>query len=347
MSYFSTFTPAKLNKQTKFRNSEIKLGERTALPKDNENIEQFIATTDAVFIVFGIEEDLGVIANNGIPGTNKAWEIFTQTFLNIQNNNYLKGKNIALLGSFDFSELVANYNNTNLKDADSLHNLYEMIALIDKEVSYLVSKIIEAKKIPIIIGGGHNNAYGNIKGLSLALGKSVNAVNFDAHTDFRNLEGRHSGNGFSYAYDHCFLKKYFIFGAHENYLSKSILKNIEATQGNVMFNTYEEIMVREEKSFKKELLTALNHVNNTSFGVEVDMDAIVGIPASAQTPSGFSMEKARQFVHFFGSQKNAAYLHICEAAPALAQPNQVGQVGKAITYLVTDFIKAKIELLDN
>jgi formiminoglutamase len=38
----------------------------------------------------------------------------------------------------------------------------------------------------------------------------VNAINFDAHSDFRILEGRHSGNGFSYAYEEGFLKKYFI-----------------------------------------------------------------------------------------------------------------------------------------
>jgi formiminoglutamase len=72
-------------------------------------------------------------------------------------------------------------------------------------------------KNPII--GGHNNSYGNIKGTALAKGKPVNAINFDAHSDFRILEGRHSGNGFSYAYEEGFLKKFY-FGLHENYTSK-------------------------------------------------------------------------------------------------------------------------------
>jgi arginase family enzyme len=40
--------------------------------------------------------------------------------------------------------------------------------------------------------------------------KTINAINFDAHSDFRILEGRHSGNGFSYAYEEGFLKKYFV-----------------------------------------------------------------------------------------------------------------------------------------
>ena len=55
------------------------------------------------------------------------------------------------------------------------------------------------------------------------------------------------------------------------------------------------------------------------------------------TPSGFSMNQARQFVHHFGSNKLAKYLHICEAVP---RKNSPIKVGKAISYLITDFIKA-------
>jgi formiminoglutamase len=47
----------------------------------------------------------------------------------------------------------------------------------------------------------------------------VNAINFDAHSTFI-LEGRHSGNGFSYAYEEGFLKNILFFGLHENYTSK-------------------------------------------------------------------------------------------------------------------------------
>jgi formiminoglutamase len=34
-----------------------------------------------------------------------------------------------------------------------------------------------------------NNSYGNIKGTALAKGKPINAINFDAHSDFRILKG--------------------------------------------------------------------------------------------------------------------------------------------------------------
>lgn len=80
----------------------------------------------------------------------------------------------------------------------------ELVSKIDKEVVHIIRTIINCGKIPIIIGGGHNNSYGNIKGTALANGKPINAVNFDAHSDFRILEGRHSGNGFSYAHSEGF-----------------------------------------------------------------------------------------------------------------------------------------------
>ena len=48
-------------------------------------------------------------------------------------------------------------------------------------------------------------------------------------------------------------------------------------------------------------------------------DAIPNIASSAMTLSGFSIEKLRQFIYFFGNNQNAAYLHICEGAPELGE----------------------------
>ena len=347
MAYFKNFNKLQLNTLINFRNNEIKIGERVDYPDENQDIEAFISQTESDFVVFGIAEDFGVIANCGIAGTRLAWNEFVKCFVNIQNNSLLKGKSVAILGHFDFENLLDLDRNFSIKNAEDLQILHEVVSKIDKEISYLVSLIIKYKKIPIIIGGGHNNSYGNIKGLSLAKGKSVNVINFDAHTDFRNLEGRHSGNGFSYAYDHGFLKRYFIFGVHENYLSKSILKNIENTEGNVLYNTYEEIAIREEKGFTNELKKALEHIEKDCFGIEIDMDALPNIPSSAQTPSGFSIEKARRFVHYFGQHKKASYLHLCEAAPSLSPVETRNLTAKAMVYLVTDFIKAKLKTNDN
>ena len=83
-------------------------------------------------------------------------------------------------------ELVQNLDFNVSEDRAKMSQLVEQI---DKEVSHIVCTIVKAGKIPIIIGGGHNNAYGNIKGTALAKGKPINAINFDAHSDFRIFGG--------------------------------------------------------------------------------------------------------------------------------------------------------------
>ncbi len=279
----------------------------------------------------------------GRAGAAGAWDSFIKSFLNIQHNRFCKAHRITLIGHLDFEKELEEVANLNIDNKEDKKKMFELVDRIDKEVAHTISIIVKAKKIPIIIGGGHNNSYGNIKGTALGKGKCINAINFDAHTDFRALEGRHSGNGFSYALEEGFLKNYFIFGLHENYTSKSVFSSMKEKQDQVKFNTYEQIQIRKEKCFETELITAQKHVDNNAFGIEIDLDAIPLIASSAITPTGFSAEQLRQFIYFFAKSRNAAYLHICEGAPSLDSDKNPNLIGKFISYLVTDFIKANSE----
>ena len=337
------FTINDLAKVTNHRSGEIKFGEKMiVIPKGVDKID-FLKESEAKYVLLGIPEDIGVRANFGRPGAASAWECAIKSIANIQHNRFCKGSQIIVLGQINVAEEMRNVENLDFNDIDDRSKLSQLVEKIDKEVSHIIFTIIKAGKTPVIIGGGHNNAYGNIKGSALAKGKPVNAINFDAHSDFRILEGRHSGNGFSYAYEEGFLKKYFIFGLHENYTSKSVLDIIKKLEDRVRYNTYDSINIRKEKDFNKEMVSALEFIKTDPFGVEIDLDAIPNIASSAMTISGFSIEQLRQFVSFFGQHKNAAYLHICEGAPDLDSSPNNHLIGKLIGYLVTDFIKANNE----
>ncbi|WP_281633219.1 formimidoylglutamase [Flavobacterium luteolum] len=337
------FTINDLAKVTNHRSGEIKFGEKMIVIPPGVDKVNFLKESEANYVLLGIPEDIGVRANYGRPGAASAWQSAIKSIANIQHNRFCKGSNIIVLGQINVSQEMRDVENLDFNDIDDRSKLSQLVEKIDKEVSHIIFTIIKAGKIPIIIGGGHNNAYGNIKGAALAKGKPVNAVNFDAHSDFRILEGRHSGNGFSYAYEEGFLKKYFIFGLHENYTSKSVLDIIKKLEDRVRYNTYDSINIRKEKDFNREMITALDFIKNDAFGIEIDLDAIPNIASSAMTISGFSVEELRQFVSFFGEHKNAAYLHICEGAPDLDNSPNNNLIGKLIGYLVTDFVKANIE----
>ncbi|MGM5471165.1 formimidoylglutamase [Flavobacteriaceae bacterium LMO-SS05] len=320
----------------KNRQGESKFGNHIQILSNFTTIYDDIVNLDVTYVIFGVKEDIGVFANYGHVGASKAWDATLKVLLNIQSNAYTQPEKVLLLGHLDYSPFLEKLKEFDQTDKKHILKARKKVAKIDLEVSELIYQIIKAGKIPIVIGGGHNNAYGTIKGTSLALKKSINAINFDAHTDFRPEEGRHSGNGFSYAYNEGFLKHYFIFGLHENYTSESVFKILN-TNKSIQYNTFESIEIRKELGFNDELERALDLISSAPFGIEIDCDAIKNIPSSAMTPSGFSVNKARRFVNYFGKQDQAKYLHICEAAPT---PETETQVGKLITYLITDFIRA-------
>lgn len=341
MAKLTTYSKEEISNKIHIRAGEQKLGQTMRFINLSDNWQETLRKDNSKFVIFGVPEDIGIRANFGRPGSASAWKSFLNTFVNIQHNQRCQGNQITILGELDTTLEMDQAQQLDPHNEKDREKLFEMVSQIDDMVTAIVKEIISQNKTPIIIGGGHNNAYGNLKGLSLAKNKSINAINFDAHTDFRPLvEGRHSGNVFSYAMKEGFLDNYFIFGLHEDYLSHTVEESINRNANKVKFNTYEEIAVRRELIFEEQLFLASSHIEDKPFGLEIDLDSIPMMGSSAMTPSGFSTEHLRHFVHYFGQKPNAAYLHICEGAPELLSSKNPNLVGKLITYLVTDFIKS-------
>lgn len=253
----------------------------------------------------------------------------------MQDNQFLSGKEILLAGYFDFRSF--------LTEKADIKELRHQTSLIDKEVTEVIRTIVAAGKVPIVIGGGHNNSYPIIKGsanglkeLSDEFSGRINSINLDPHADFREMEGRHSGNGFRYAFEEGYLEKYSIVALHESYNSQGMLDKLR--ENNFHFSTYEDIFIRRKWGFKQAILTALQKVNSNHFGLELDLDSIENIPTSAETPCGISTRNARYYITLCAQSKYCSYFHIAEGAPSLKEGSE-DSVGKLIAYLVSDFIK--------
>ena len=334
------FTKTNKNKLVNQQSGDSKFGNHVQLITETCNIYDQLKNLDVDYVLFGIPEDVGVFANHGVSGAYSAWEYVIKVLLNTQNNQFTQPQRLVVLGHLDFNDQQLALSKLNQNKENDIKKARKMVAEIDTHVSILMYDIIKAGKKPIVIGGGHNNAYGNIKGMSLALSMPINIINLDAHTDFRLTEGRHSGNAFSYAYLDGFLNKYFVFGIHENYVLQHVLETVTEFNSRISYNTFEDIAIRKTLKFKAECKRALEFVSGKPFGIEIDCDAIENIPSSAMTPSGFTANKTREFLSYFAAHKNASYLHICEAAPSLVPKKLAKQTAKLISYLITDFIKA-------
>lgn len=330
MDHFQLFNQSDIHDLVNTRPGEVKLGQHIKTGFEGKK-----------YVIIGIPESIGVKGNLGVGGTESLWSDFLHYFLNIQSTEKLKGDEVSILGHFDFKGLLEGQHLP-------VENYRDAVEVIDKEVYSVVKQIVQKGKIPIIIGGGHNNCFPLIRGVNDGLlennklsTKGINVINLDAHSDFRVKEGRHSGNGFRYAFDAGVLNKYAIIGLHENYNSQAIMDEL-SHKISIIYSYWEDIFLREMITYTQAVKQAISFTHGNYTGIELDLDSIENVLASAYTPSGVSTTHARQYLFQTGSLCQIAYLHICEGATLLENGREDKSTGKLVSYLVSDFIKANL-----
>jgi formiminoglutamase len=251
-----------------------------------------------------------------------------------------------LIGYFDFGGMKYLIEQNAYNEEERIDAYRHAVITIDDEVEELAKLITSCNKIPIAIGGGHNNAYPLLKGAAKGLHKleliplaQINCINLDAHADFRPIEGRHSGNGFRYAEEDGYLQKYCVLGLHESYLPQNVWLDI-VNNPFLDFISYEDIFIHGKKDFIQAVAHVVGFTEDNYTGIELDLDCIQNVLSSATSPSGISALQARQYLTFAAVHSKVAYLHICEGATHLMDGRKQESTGKLISYFVNDFVKA-------
>ena len=347
--HFKFYNKTDILGYTKIRRFETKIGEKINSVPEPSAFESLLKETHATYILFGIPEDIGIKANDGKGGADSLWQPFLHSFLNVQSNDFFTGEDVVLAGYFDFSDVKYVIEQNAFNTEEKLEAYRHAVNAIDEEVENLVKLITQYKKIPIIIGGGHNNAYPAIKGAAKGLFKAeaiplaqINCINLDAHADYRPLEGRHSGNAFHYADEDGYLDKYCVIGLHENYLQQNVWLDM-VNSPFIDCITYEDIFIHEKRTFIQAVAHASAFTEDSYTGIELDLDSIEGVLCSAGTPCGVEPRHARQYLNYVAIDTKVAYLHICEGACKTEDGATSTSTGKLVSYLVSDFVKSHIE----
>ena len=319
MTHIHFISPNKRNDLISKRNGEQKIGECIRFASDlnwDSEIE---------YVILGVPEDIGVLANYGNKGAENAFDAFLKRFLNMQANQYIELSKVLILGALDIEDLKVN-----VVQSSDINTLREKVEIIDARLSELIALIQSKNAKPIVIGGGHNNSYGIIKGLGQK--SPIEVLNIDPHLDYRICEGRHSGNGFRYAKEAGFLSKYSVFGFHQNYNNQTMFDDMQEEK-SFCLTSFESILFKQtiEEAISKHF-----EFHGSKIGVELDLDSVKDMPTSAYTPSGFSEEDIRKFLYKTRKEKDVLYYHFAEGAPL--DPIQNSKVGKFLAYLVADIL---------
>ncbi len=315
---FRPITAEEIASLTPHRDGETKLGEALAADWRDPACR---------YVVLGICEDAGPRANNGLAGARNGFDAFLPNFLGLQANRFITPGGVHVLGRID---------DTDTGQEAGPAALRQRVAELDALVQRTVLPVMQAGKVPIVIGGGHNNAYPLMQTAHAVQGTPVDVVNLDPHADLRPLEGRHSGNSFSYAIVNGIVRRYAVFALHRARNSEAILRFMD--EHHVHHTWYADYLM-DPMRFHHDL-DAYVAGDDAPLCVELDMDVIRHMPSSAFSPSGMVLEEARYYLRrIMASPRPVHYVHLPEAAPTT--PSQGRIVGKALAFLVHDVISVR------
>lgn len=184
-----------------------------------------------------------------------------------------------------------------LYDAGTVICEDEDMEAAQKELSRAVTTLLEKKQFPIVLGGGHDMAYGHYHGIKNYLDskkspQTIGIINFDAHFDLRqNANGNNSGTPF-YQIAMESKKENSTF----NYLCLGIRKD---ANDRTLFDTAKELDVKYVLSdtFQIQYLDEINTWINAFIKtvdrvyVTIDLDGFSSAYApgvSAPSPMGFT-----------------------------------------------------------
>lgn len=97
---YTPFSAEELLNKVSLREGEKRLG------------ENIVSEEPKKFVIIGVEESVGPVANLGKAGAEQGFDPFVSTFLNIQANRFLLGKAVTIAGKISclnkFSDIKRN-----------------------------------------------------------------------------------------------------------------------------------------------------------------------------------------------------------------------------------------------
>ena len=266
---------------------------RCALPEDLADISETV--------LLGFACDEGVRRNKGRLGAAGGPDYFRQT-----------------IGSLSWHGDEAGF-----VDAGTLHNVEDKLEEAQAELGEMVHHLLKKSKKTVVIGGGHETAFGHYLGIANFLKESepeakLGILNIDAHFDLRPYNGiPHSGSPFLQAHNHAALAgldlTYFVYGINRLNNTKSLFDTARLLGTN--FVTNNDIFGDEPQSLKavKQFIESRSHLYLTICLDVFEASAAPGVSAPAW--NGIRLHHALKVINLVKKSGKLISADVCELNP--------------------------------
>lgn len=210
-----------------------------------------------------------------------------------------------------------------------------------------VERILALGLFPILLGGGHDIAFGHYKGIAQSLpGAAVGIVNFDAHFDLRPFaQGGSSGSPFLQIAHHCSAANsdfsYFCLGVQTYGNTRSLFKTAELL--GVEYILAKEMIGSNLPDIYQKLDNFISRHDHIYLTICADVFSSAFAPGvSAPQPLGLQPDTVLEMVkHIIQTGKTVSF-DIAEVAPRFDDDNQTAKLAAIVIYAVVNALTGRL-----
>ncbi|RKN79381.1 formimidoylglutamase [Ulvibacterium marinum] len=234
--------------------------------------------------------------------------------------------------------------NTKLFDMGSIQCAEGDMEETQNALSEKLAQLLKKSLFPMVLGGGHDMAYGHFQGIKKFLNgsRSIGIINFDAHFDLRNnANANNSGTPFYQIAQECKAN-----GAGFNYLCLGIRKDANdkvlfqtANKLDVSYLENERFHLRYWKAVKQELHTFIAKVDALYMTIDLDGFSSAYAPGvSASSPMGFSPDIVLECLKVILPSQKLISMDIAEMNPKYDIDNRTAKLAASLIHYITQQI---------
>ncbi|NNJ88158.1 MAG: formimidoylglutamase [Eudoraea sp.] len=277
------------------------------------------AVNEKSFALLGYACDEGVKRNLGRPGAAKGPDAI-RAQLGRLSNHLPDRVSFYDLGNFD------------CLDGD--------MEATQQALQKQVQIILNNKTFPLLLGGGHDIAYGHYCGLRDYLGKNqtLGIINFDAHFDLRKNEAENnSGTPFYQIAQACVQQNspfhYLCLGIRKEANSRELFRTAEKL--GVRYVSSAEFTMKHVAQVKKVIETFLAKVDAVYLTIDMDGFSSAYAPGvSAASPLGFSPDILFESLGIIIRSKKLISADVAEMNPSHDRDDQTAKLAASMLHYI-------------
>jgi formiminoglutamase len=263
-------------------------------------------------VVIGFPCDVGVRRNHGRPGAALAPDAIREKLYRLTSWDGPSGVDLAALDLLDLGNVIVS----------------EDLEAAQQQLGAIVATVLHSGAVPLILGGGHETAFGHYLGYA---GLDCGIINVDAHLDVRPFpQGAHSGSPFRQALEHAAHPlepgRYVVVGAQRQSVARAQWQFVQDHQGRVHWLKADTGRGEIVRLFADEL-DRLGR-QGAAILVTVDADAFcqTAVPGcSAPNPAGLEGAAWPALAERAGADPHVRSLEIVEVNPLFDRDQQTAR----------------------